>query len=231
MPYYASTPDWAGVIVGPFQNLWGTVAGFVPSLIAALVVFIVGLIVATGLGALVEKIFEAVKLDKLLRSLGVEPYFHRAGLHLRSGHFFGQIVFWFFVLAFLLAASDILGLFALSSFLRDVLAYIPNIVVAVLIMLAAVVIANFLRRLVNASVKSANLPSAHFLGTLVWWVIVVFGFFATLNQLRIAETVVTSLITGFIAMLALAGGLAFGLGGKEYAGHLINRLREHTESR
>lgn len=223
--------NWADVVAGSLQSLWVGVVSFLPTLVAAIVVLIIGLVVASGLGALVEKIFEAARLDSLLNKLGLSPYFERAGLRLRGARFLGQMVNWFLIVAFLLAASDILGLTALSMFLRDVLFYIPNIVAAVLIMLAAVVVANFSRRLVTASVMSAKLHAAHFLGVLTWWAVVVFGLLTALVQLNIASSIINSLVTGFIAMLALAGGLAFGLGGKEYAGYLVNRLRETTERR
>jgi len=233
MSYYQDPYGFTDVIVGPLQTLWTQVALFVPRLVTALAVFILGLIVANGLGLLVEKIFDAIKLDKFLKDLGIEPYFQRAGLRLHASRFLGQLVFWFFVIVFLLAASEILQLPQVSAFLRDVLAYIPNIVVAVFMMLAAVLVANFLRRVVSAAVKSAELPSAHFLGTLTWWAVVVFGFMTALVQILPAggaQQIIQTLVTGFIAMLALAGGLAFGLGGKEYATHLINKLRERTES-
>ncbi|MEK9180003.1 MAG: hypothetical protein AAB897_01145 [Patescibacteria group bacterium] len=222
--------SWTDVVVSSLQGLWLGVTQYVPNLIGALVVFIVGLIVAAGLGTLVEKIFDAARLDSLLARLGLAPYFERAGLRLRGSHFLGRLVYWFIVVAFLLAASDILGLFALSSFLRDVLGYIPNIIAAVLIMLAAVVLGSFLRRLISASVLSARLHAAHFLGALTWWAVIIFGFLTALVQLNIAVSIINSIITGFIAMLALAGGLAFGLGGRDYASDLIRRLRDHTEA-
>lgn len=223
--------NWADVIAGSLQNLWFGIVGFLPNLIGALIVFIVGLVVAAGLGALVEKIFESMKLDAMLAKLGVNQYFERAGLRLRGARFLGQLVNWFLIVAFLLAASDILGMNALSLFLRDVLFYMPNILIAVLIMLSAVVLANFLRRVVTASVMSARLSAAHFLGTVAWWSVVVFGLLTALVQLNVAPAIINSLITGFIAMLALAGGLAFGLGGRDYAAHVLNKLREHTEKR
>ncbi len=218
--------NWADIIAGSLQALWLGVIGFLPSLLAALIVFVIGLIVAAGLGALVEKIFDALRLDTFLSKLGLSPYFERAGLRLRASRFLGQLVNWFLIIAFLLASSDILGLGALSEFLRSVLYYIPNIAVAVLIMLAAVVLASFLRRTVTAAVLSAKLHGSHFLGTLTWWSVVVFGLLASLVQLNIAPSIINSLVTGFIAMLALAGGLAFGLGGRDYAGYLVNKLRE-----
>jgi hypothetical protein len=222
--------SWTDVIVGSLQNLWLGFANFVPNLIGAIVVLIVGLIVAAGLGALVEKVFEGIRLDSFLGKLGVQPYFERAGLKLRASYFLGRLVYWFVVVAFLLAVSDSLGLYALSSFLTSVLAYLPNVIAAVLIMLAALVLATFLRKVVTASVMSAKLHSARFLGSLTWWAVTVFGLLTAMTQLNIGAAIIQSIVTGFIAMLALAGGLAFGLGGRDYAGHLINRLRDHTET-
>ncbi len=222
--------DWVSVIVTSLQNLWVGAINVLGDIVGALIVLIIGLIVASGLGALVERVVGVIKLDKLLIGLGVEEYFERAGLSLNSGRFLGRLVYWFLVVVFLLAATDILGLFTLSNFLKEVAAFIGrNVIGAVLIMLAAVVVGNFLRNLVRASVKSARLHAANFLGSLTWWAVVIFGFFAALAQLGIAVSILNSIVTGFVAMLALAGGIGFGLGGKEYAAHLISKLREHTE--
>jgi hypothetical protein len=223
--------NWTYVIVGSLQNLWMGFANFVPNLIAAIVVLSIGLIVAAGLGALVEKIFEGLRLDTFLEKVGLKPFFERAGLRLRASYFLGRLVYWFIVIAFLLAVSQTLGLYALSLFLTNVVNYLPNVIAAVLIMLAALILAGFLRRVVTASVMSAKLHAARFLGSLTWWSVVVFGLLAALQQLNIASAIIQTLVTGFIAMLALAGGLAFGLGGKDYANHLIGRLRDHTETR
>lgn len=221
--------SWTDVIVSSLQNLWTQVLAWLPSLIGAALVFVVGLVVAAGLGSLVERVVAAMKLDALLRKLGVEEYTKRANMELNSGHFLGQLVYWFMLLAFLLAASDILGFFALSSFLRDVLLYIPNVVIAVLIMLAALLVANLAKGLVKASVMSARLHAAKFLGSAAWWTVMVFGGLAALVQLGIAVSIINTLITGFIAMLALAGGLAFGLGGRDYAAHLVGKLQKEME--
>jgi hypothetical protein len=223
--------DWTALVVGTLQNLWAGAVATLGNIVGALVVLLVGLVVASGLGSLVERVVNLVKLDRALVKLGLEEYFERAGLRLQSGRFFGRLVYWFLVVVFLLAATDILKFYSLSNFLRDVLLYLPNVFVAVLIMLAAVVLANFLRGLVRASVKTARLHAAGFLGTLTWWAVVFFGFFAALSQLGVAVALINSLVTGFVAMLALAGGIAFGLGGKDYAAHLLNKLRENLENR
>ncbi len=223
--------SWTEILLNSLQGMWVGVISFLPSLIGAIILIIVGLIVASGLGTIVERIVNALKVDSLLKKLGLGPFFERAGLKINSGKFFGLLIYWFLLIVFILAIADILGLYGISLFLRDVIAYIPNIIVAVLIMLAAILLANFLKTLIRASVASARLHNPKFLGTLAWWVVVIFGFLAALIQIGIAATILNTLITGLIAMLAIAGGIAFGLGGKEYAAHLLEKFREQTEER
>ena len=220
---------WTDVLISSLQNLWVAVIGFIPSLLGALIIFIIGLVVASGLASLVEKLIAAVKLDNFLRKVGFEEYTKRANLELNSGYLLGQIVYWFLVLVFFSAASDILKFYALSNFVKDVLTYLPNLIIAVLVMVVALVAANLIKKIVKASVMGAKVNAAKFLSSASWWVIVVFGLLISLNQLGVAIAIINTVITGLIAMLALAGGLAFGLGGKEYATHLLNKMREGLE--
>ncbi|MDP3991605.1 MAG: hypothetical protein Q8P66_01735 [Candidatus Colwellbacteria bacterium] len=223
--------NWADVAVASLQQLWFSFVGFLPELIGALVIFIIGLIVAAGLAMLVEKVLESIRLNTLVNKTGVDEYFKRGGLELNVARFFGRLTYWFIVIAFFLAAADILRFTALSGFLQSVLLYIPRIAVAVLILLTAIVVANFLKAVVRASVMGAKMHSAKFLGALTWWSVVVFGLLAALSQLGIAVTIINIILTGFVVMVALAGGIAFGLGGKDYASHLIGRLRDEVEHR
>lgn len=220
---------WTEVLASSLQELWLAFMGFVPRLTGSVLVLILGLIVAAGLGALVERVVKLLKLDNLVTKAGAEKYFKRAGIKLNVAGFFGRITYWFIVIAFILASSDILRFDALSAFLRSVLLYIPQVVVAALIMLATVVAGNFLRNLVKASVLGAKLHAANFLGTLTWWSVVIFGLLAALSQLGIAVTIINTLVTGFVVMFALAGGIAFGLGGKDYASYLIKKFRDQVE--
>jgi hypothetical protein len=221
--------NWINTTGDSLRALWGTVLSFLPALIGAIVVFIIGLIIASLLEKVVERIVHYLRLDSVLRKAEVEGYLERANMKLNVGSFIGKLVYWFVVVAFLLAASDILNFTAFSDFLNGVLRFIPDVIVAVLIMLAALVVANFLRRLVMASVASAKLHHARGLGVLVWWVVVVFGFLTALPQIGVNSVVVNTLVTGLIAMLALAGGLAFGLGGKDRAGKFLERWSEEMK--
>ncbi len=218
--------SWADVIIYSLQTLWQGFVNFLPSFLGALIVFVVGLIVAAGLGKIVEKLIDAVKFDSLLEQLGLRRLLERADLRLHSGRFLGVLVQWFFVVTALLAASDILKLSAFSMFLNDVLLYIPNIVIAVLIMLAGAVVANFLSRVVRASVVAAKLHQANFLAMITKWAVFLFAFLAALSQLGVAVALVNTLVMGFVAMLAIAGGLAFGLGGRDVAADWLRSMRD-----
>jgi hypothetical protein len=224
--------SWGDLVFGSLQQVWVQFATFIPLLLGALVVFIILLIVAAGLGALVEKIINMIKLDTLLRRAGVEQYFERGGMRMNSARFLGQLVYWFFVIVDLLTVSGMLGLTAFSDFLKSVVGYIPHIVAAVLIVLAAAVIAGFLRKLVRGSVLSAKLHSANFLSGLAWWSIFLVGLSAGLKELGIGQVFsdyLGAVLQGVVLMIALAFGLSFGLGGKEYAAHLIERFRGQSE--
>lgn len=221
--------SWIDLLTVSLQAVFYQFFSFLPNLIGAVVVFIIGWLVAVILDKLVERLVYNLKLDDLLAKLKVDEYLHRAGLTLNSGYFLGKIVYWLVFLSFVLAATDILEFRAVSVFITDIILYIPQILVAFLIMVATLVVARFLRKLAEASVMGANLHSGRFLGSLTWWVVVIFGLLTAVGQLGIAASIVNSLIIGTIMMLALAGGLAFGLGGKEEAAHLLAKLRGEWE--
>lgn len=223
--------NFADILVVSLQRAWGAFIEFLPNFIGALIVFFVGWAIAVGLGKLAEKIIDALRIDTILEKLGFKLVTDRAGLRLDSGAFVGGVVRWFFIIVALLAATDILRLGEVTAFLRQVLAYIPNIVIAVLIMLAALLMANFLHRVVRAAVSAGGFMSGNFLAALTRWAVLVFAFLAALSQLGIAAQLINTVVTGFVAMLAIAFGLAFGLGGKDVAGNFIDRLRKEISER
>jgi len=218
---------WGDVLIGSFQQLWGGVIGFIPKLIIALIIFIAGWIIAVALGRLVSQIIRALKVDKVLQAIGAESALLKAGFKLDTGAFIGGLVRWFFIIVFLVAAIDVLGLDQVNAFLRDVvLLYLPNVIVAALILVVAAFIADVVKKLIVGSAKAADVPSANMMGGVAKWAIWVFAILAALYQLGIAGVFAQTLFTGFVAMLAIAGGLAFGLGGKDAASQYIDRLRK-----
>lgn len=220
------------ILYSNLLSIWSGFISFIPNLIAAIVVFIIGVIIASGLGALAEKIIAALKVDMALERMGLREYFDRAGFNMDSGWFVGRLVYWLILLAFILAVASILKLNDLNRFLGRILEYMPNLIVAALVMIAAILIGNVLARLIKGFFMAGELGGSGFASTLVRWAVLVFGLWGALVQLKVdAVLPFNILMIGFIAMIAIAGGLAFGLGGRDYAAHLLDRLRKQMEGR
>lgn len=215
---------WGDVIVASLQEVWASLAAFVPLLIGALVVFLIGWVVAVALGKVVEQVVRTLRVDALLAKLDLGRAVERAGWKLNSGAFVGWLVKWSLVIAFLLAAVNILGLTAVSDFLKDVLLYVPNVVVAAMILIIAALVADVVERAVKGSVEAAGYRGS-LVGVMARWSIWVFAFFVILPQLGIATALIQTLVTGLVAALAIAFGIAFGLGGKETAASFLERMR------
>lgn len=209
---------WGDAIFTSLQDLWIDFISFIPSLIAALVVFFVGWAIAVAIGRLVEKLLVILRINQAFDNIrGLKEAAGRAGLKINIPLLIGEIVKWFLLIVTLLAATDILGLQEVSAFLREVLAYIPNVVVAALILVIAVVLGNFVYRTVAASVRAAGFGSGPAIAAISKWSIIIFAFMAAMLQLNVAASLIQTVLTAVFAMLALAGGLAFGLGGKDMA--------------
>ena len=213
-----------------FQTTVDSLIAFLPEILAALVVLIIGWIVAVLLGKLVRKLLSLTRIDKALDKVGLKQVRDETGLELSIARFVGDLVKWFLIIVSVLAAADILRLSEISVFLRSILLYFPNVVVAVVIVIIGVLVGNFVQRLVLGAGKTAKLPSIPLISAFARWSVIVFSVLAALVQLQVAASLIQILFTGVIAMLAIAGGLAFGLGGKNYAEHLMTRFRETAEA-
>lgn len=220
---------WADVLNLSFQNLFYGLVEYLPNLLIAVIIFIVGWLIGAGLGRVVAQVVNSLRVDQALRAAGVERVLERAGFSLNSGAFLGMLVKWFFILVFLVAALEVLGLTQVTMFLTAVvLGYLPRVIVAVLILLVAAVIAEAAQRLVAGSARAANLRSANFLGAMARWAIWIFAVLAALDQLGVTPFVQT-LFTGVVVALALAFGLSFGLGGQAAAGRFIDRMQSEMK--
>lgn len=199
---------------------------YVPTLIVALVILVIGWFVGAGLGRLVGRLVRSMKVDNALRNAGVEEALSRGGFRMDAGAFLGALVKWFIFAVFLVAALDVLQLAQVNMFLRDVvLSYVPQVIVAVLILLFAALIADVVKNIVVGAAKAAGLASASLLGTVVTSAIWLFAVLAALNQLGVAQVFVQTLFTGIVIAISLAVGLAFGLGGQGAAEKAIENMR------
>jgi hypothetical protein len=221
---------WADVLTQSFYSLFYGLVAFIPNLLVAIIIFVIGWIVGAVIGRVVAQIIDAIKVDQALRASGVDKVIERAGFKLNAGAFLGALVKWFFIVVFLIAALQVLGLTEVTIFLRTVvLGYLPQVIIAVLILLVAAVIADAAQRVVAGSAHAARLRSANLLGQITRWAIWIFAILAALDHLQVANNFIQPLFTGIVVALALAFGLAFGLGGQVAAARAIEKMREQVK--
>lgn len=217
---------WGEAISFSLIDLWVRFINFVPTLIGALLVFLLGLVIASILGKVVERIIRAIRVDQAVEHLNISEKMKEHGIDISISTFLGKIVQWFLVLVFLMAATDILGLNQVTSFLNNIIVYLPNVIVATIILTIAFLLGNLVYVIVRSSTRAAGVMSATLLATIIKWSIIIFGILAALIQLGIAVSLVNTIFIGLVAAISLAAGLAFGLGGKEEAALILKKLRE-----
>jgi hypothetical protein len=220
---------WGEVFTTSLYGLWQGFVSFVPSLLLAIIIFIIGWVLAKFIGHFVAKLIDALKLDSALRSLGFDTTLEKAGFSLNAGRFIGEIAKWFIVVVFLVTSFEILGLTQVNEFLSNVLGYLPRVIVASLIILAASLVSQAIKRAIEGGAKAMHASSAHAAGAVAKWAVWVFAIIIALSELGVAPVFMQTFFTGIIAMLAIAGGLAFGLGGKDAAARTIDSVRNQMK--
>ena len=221
---------WADVLSQSFQSISLGLVSFVPNLVIAIVIFIVGWLIGVGLGRVVTQIINALRIDQALRPTGIERALSKAGFELSSGRFLGFLVKWFFIVIFLVASLDVLHLTTVNLFISDVvLGYLPQVIVAILILFVAALVAEAAERVIAGSARIASLHAAGFLGKVARYAIWIFALLAALVQLNVATVLVQQLFTGVIIAVAIAVGLAFGLGGQKAAERYIDHLQSEMK--
>lgn len=218
---------WGEVFSQSLLGLWYGFISFVPGLLGAIILFILGWVVGSILGKAIAELAAVLKVDKLFDSAGANEFMNRAGLKFKVSGFIGGIVKWFIIIVFLMASLQIIGLTQVNDFLREaVLYYLPKVVIASLVLVIATILADAMKKLVSASAQAANVRSANMLGSITLYAIWIFAFIIALSELGIASAFMQILFTGFIAALAIALGLAFGLGGKDAASRAIEKISD-----
>ncbi|MSU55977.1 MAG: hypothetical protein EXS51_01565 [Candidatus Taylorbacteria bacterium] len=212
-----------------FYDIGAGAVQFLPKLLIALVIFVIGWAIGSFLGSVVSQIIKSLKVDNLLRQVKVDDVLKRAGFNLDFGRFLGDIVEWFVVIVFLVASLDVFGLTQVTAFLNEVVMYLPQVIVAILILLVAAVIASAMQRIVVGAALAAGVKSANFLGSVTKWAIWIFAVLMALFQLNIAGPLIQTLFQGIVVALSLAFGLSFGLGGQQAAASFIEKMRDEMK--
>jgi small-conductance mechanosensitive channel len=226
---YGIIQTWGDVLTRSFQNIGAQVISVLPNLILALIIFIAGWVVGSLVARLVAQIVNALKIDSALKSMGADELLQKAGFRLDSGSFLGGLVKLFVIFVFLVTALDVLGLSKVNEFLGQlIVGFIPNLIVVVVLMFVAAWVAELLSKLVVGSAKASEIPHAHFWGEASRWIIWIFAVLVALQQLGIGVGVINTFFLGIVSSVALAFGLAFGLGGRDFAAYYLEKLKREV---
>ncbi|HEY4509419.1 MAG TPA: hypothetical protein VJC15_00315 [Candidatus Paceibacterota bacterium] len=223
----------SGALNVAFRDLFEGVVSFVPLLVLAILVLVVGWVISVGVGRLVADILKRIKFNQVFERGNWKEALEKADLKADPAVFIGSIFKWVLVIVFLLAAVEILGFEQFAGYLRDVLGYLPNVIVAALIFVVAIIIADIVEKVVRAAVESTKVGHGQLIGSVVKWFIWIFAIFSALLQLDIAVLPIQVLIQTFVQGigygLALAVAIAFGLGGKDQAAEILRDLRSKMQ--
>lgn len=216
--------EWTDTTTTSVRDSLGEVIGFIPEIIAALVVILIGVIVAWAVKVVIVKGLSFIKLRKYTDSMGLSRVFTEK---VEVAELIGDIAKWTIIIIFLIPALTILNLEGINDIIRDIVAYIPNVIVAVVILMVGVVVADLTARVVRSTAATIGARAAEMLADVARWAIVLFSVLAALVQLNIAAGLLQILWTGIVAFFVIAGGIAFGMGGKDAASDIISRARKN----
>ena len=207
-------------LLGAFGAALSDLFSFIPRLLGALILLLIGFFVGRAVGGLVTRALRAVKFDQVANRAQIDDFLRNAGVQMDPAAVIGTFVTWFLYLLFLQVAFATLGIPQLTEIVNQVLAFFPRIVVALVILLVGALAANFLAGLVRGSLGAARLGNAGIVANIARWSVLAFAVVAALSQLQIAPEIVNTLWTATIGGFALALALAFGLGARDAAGSI-----------
>lgn len=193
------------------ETIWQNLTEISPPIFWAGLVLLIGILIAKWAGAISSAFLSKIRLNQILKSIGLEEALSKIDIRLNAPKFFGEIVRWFFVILFLMAAVEILGLTPFSQFLEKVIDYYPNIFIAALIFLVAVFLADFSQKIVVGTLEKEKITYSRFLGRAIRRTIWLFAILAILYQLQITPSLILVVIIGMVATISIALGIAFGL--------------------
>jgi len=217
---------WLDTTIIALKNLWLGFIDFIPNLIGAIIIFLIGWLISVAIGKLIAEILKKAKFNRIFEKGGWKTALEKAEIKVNASAFIGAIIKWVLLIVFLAAAVEILGFNQLTIFLtQKVLPFLPNVIVAAFIFVVAVIIADILEKIVRAAVEGAKVGYGQLVGAIIKWSIWVFAILIILSQLGIGETFMADLFRGIVVIIVLSIGLAFGLGGKDVASEILQDLR------
>ena len=214
------------IFVASITSFWTQLAAFVPQLLAALVLLFLGWILANIVRTAVGKILDTLKFDELGKKTGIEAFLRQGNINLTLSRLIANLIYWIILLVVIVTVANSLGLTTVAELFNKVVFYLPNIIVAVLVLVFGVLVARFINRLVFAYLNNMGVDGALTLSTVAEYAVIIFVVFVALEQLQIGTHLLVSAFQIGFGAIGLALALAFGLGGRDWAAGVIKRLTE-----
>lgn len=218
--------DWQTFVVEPTKEMLTRMASFIPILVGALIILIVGWIVAKIIRRLVNRILAVIRFDVIADKAGISNVLSKGGIKFTARQIISGLAYWLVMVMVLVMMVNALGLTVAAQLLERLFAYIPNVIAAIFVLVLGLFLGNIVSGIVSTIAGNANLPKPKMLGTISQWAIVIFAATISLTQLNIAPLLVASAFNILFGGICLALALAFGLGGKDIAAKYIEDLRK-----
>ena len=212
---------WRQVLVHTLTELGATVAGFLPNLVATLVILVVGWLLSRIVQALTHRLLHQVGLDRASERLRVDETLRDAGIAARPSQIVARLVFWVLMLTFILSGVETLGLTAVTATIDRLIGFLPNVIAAALILVLGLLLARLVRNLVSSGAAAADLAEAPRLGALAQGVVALVVGVIALEQLGVETQVVVTMIIAALGALAVTIGIAFALGARPVITHIL----------
>lgn len=215
--------NWGSAVLTSFSAALALVFNFIPKLIGALVILLIGWLIASALNKALTFILRRIGFDRVSNRIGLTRFEQQMGLRMDTAEILGKILYWFVFLIFLIPALNSLGLTSVSTILNTIIAFIPNVFVAILVLFLGSLAATFVADIVRGATANARIGNPNIFSNIARYAILAFAVLIALEQLNIAPALLNILFTAIVGATALAFGLAFGLGGQDAARRLLNR--------
>jgi hypothetical protein len=214
------------VFVASLTSFWTQLAGFVPQLLAAMLLLFVGWLLANVARTGVTKLLDLLHFDRLAERTGIEAFLKQGNLDVSLSRLLAKLVYWIIIFIVMVTVANSLGLHMVADLFNKIVLYIPNIIVAILVLVFGILVARFINRMMFAYLNNIGVQGALTLSTLAEYGVIVFVVFVALEQLEIGTNLLTAAFQIGFGAIGLAFALAFGLGGREWAASVIKKLTE-----
>ncbi len=214
------------VFVSSLTSFWTQLAAFVPQLLAALLLLFIGWLLANLVRTGVTKLLDVLRFDSLAEKTGIEAFLKQGNIDLSLSRLLAKLAYWVVIFIVIVTVANSLGLHIVADLFNKIVLYIPNIIVAILVLVLGVLVARFINRMVFAYLNNIGVQGALTISTLSEYGVIIFVVFVALEQLQIGTSLLTAAFQIGFGAIGLAFALAFGLGGREWAASVIKKMTE-----